>query len=202
MAYSEGFSPRPKIHYGLALPTGSESVAEYIDLDVVSEVELDPLALVLSEGLPDGVEIRGIAEVASNADALQALVDRCTWEFEINPGDGGRAAVEQSVQALMSRDEVELTFERKGKSITENIRPALISATVGAELRTDAVVLTVDLATKPRSIRPSEFLACLEPAVDVGRTCRIEQWTTIDGETQPLLAGSEPSRPVTAQLAS
>ena len=28
--YTEGFSPRPKMHFGLALSTGHESMAEYI----------------------------------------------------------------------------------------------------------------------------------------------------------------------------
>ncbi|HVT77145.1 MAG TPA: TIGR03936 family radical SAM-associated protein, partial [Acidimicrobiales bacterium] len=31
VAYSEGFSPRPRIAFGLALPTGAESSAEYLD---------------------------------------------------------------------------------------------------------------------------------------------------------------------------
>ena len=34
IAYSEGFSPRPKISFGLALPTGNESEAEYLDLEL------------------------------------------------------------------------------------------------------------------------------------------------------------------------
>ena len=31
LVYSEGFSPRPKIAFGLALPTGAESECEYLD---------------------------------------------------------------------------------------------------------------------------------------------------------------------------
>ena len=32
LAYTEGFSPRPQLSFGLALPTGCESVAEYLDV--------------------------------------------------------------------------------------------------------------------------------------------------------------------------
>ena len=32
LAFSEGFSPRPRVSFGLALSTGHESVAEYVDL--------------------------------------------------------------------------------------------------------------------------------------------------------------------------
>ena len=31
LVYSEGFSPRPRIAFGLALPTGAESECEYLD---------------------------------------------------------------------------------------------------------------------------------------------------------------------------
>ena len=35
VAVSAGFTPRPRLSFGLALPTGAESVAEYLDLEVV-----------------------------------------------------------------------------------------------------------------------------------------------------------------------
>ena len=34
VALTEGFSPRPKVHFGLALPTGYESDGEYLDVDL------------------------------------------------------------------------------------------------------------------------------------------------------------------------
>ena len=40
VAYTQGFSPRPQLSFGLALPTGCESVAEYLDVSL--RTELDP----------------------------------------------------------------------------------------------------------------------------------------------------------------
>ena len=34
MAYSQGFSPRPKMSFGLALSTGHESEAEFLELEL------------------------------------------------------------------------------------------------------------------------------------------------------------------------
>lgn len=34
VAFTEGFTPRPKISFGLALPTGAESIAEYVDIEL------------------------------------------------------------------------------------------------------------------------------------------------------------------------
>jgi radical SAM-linked protein len=36
VAYTGGFAPRPRLHFGLALPTGYESHAEYLDVDLTS----------------------------------------------------------------------------------------------------------------------------------------------------------------------
>jgi radical SAM-linked protein len=200
MAYSEGFSPRPKLHYGLALPTGAESLAEYMDIDLATDIDIVGLDKLLSDGMPEGVDITGIAVVPSNALALQAVVDHCTWDFDLIGTDVD--AVSAVAHRLMDRDDVPLTFERKGKQITENVRPALLSATTQPALREGAVVLTVDLATKPRSIRPSEFLTCLEQAGEVRRICRNEQWMTIDGTSLPPLVAGDPSQPVGERLAS
>lgn len=34
VAYSQGYSPRARLHFGLALSTGYESLAEYLDIDL------------------------------------------------------------------------------------------------------------------------------------------------------------------------
>jgi radical SAM-linked protein len=43
VVYSEGFSPRPRLAFGLALPTGDESDGEYVDVRLVDEPESLPL---------------------------------------------------------------------------------------------------------------------------------------------------------------
>jgi hypothetical protein len=40
VAYSAGYSPRPRVSFGLALPTGHESVAEYLDVEVADQTAL------------------------------------------------------------------------------------------------------------------------------------------------------------------
>ena len=37
VSYSQGFSPRPKLAVGLALSTGHESEAEFLDLELAGE---------------------------------------------------------------------------------------------------------------------------------------------------------------------
>ena len=59
VTYSVGFSPRPKLHFGLALSVGHESLAEYLDVDLVSPLSQDDLAALparLSAVLPEGID--------------------------------------------------------------------------------------------------------------------------------------------------
>ena len=60
LAYTQGFSPRPRVSFGLALPTGAESVAEYLDVDLDDAVVTDGLAESLTAALPVGVDVRWV----------------------------------------------------------------------------------------------------------------------------------------------
>jgi len=59
IATSEGFTPRPKVHFGLALSTGHESLGEYLDLD-------------LGPGI---INLRVVGAMPSDAPELGALLE-------------------------------------------------------------------------------------------------------------------------------
>ena len=56
LAYSGGFAPRPKVSFGLALPTGGESECEYLDVELADGAVVDVAVLPgrLSGALPVG----------------------------------------------------------------------------------------------------------------------------------------------------
>ncbi len=76
LAYTNGFSPRPKVSFGLALPTGHESVAEYLDLELAADagVEVGSLPSLLSAALPAGVDVQAVAAIDERAPSLQEEV--------------------------------------------------------------------------------------------------------------------------------
>ena len=43
VAYTEGFSPRPKLSFGLALTVAHESEAEYLDVELTKPIDLEAL---------------------------------------------------------------------------------------------------------------------------------------------------------------
>jgi radical SAM-linked protein len=56
VAYSEGFTRRPKISFGPPLPLGFTGASEYLDVELASAPETDPLA-ELNRLLPSGVRL-------------------------------------------------------------------------------------------------------------------------------------------------
>ena len=86
VAFTEGFTPRPKISFGLALPTGAESIAEYVDIELqravaAADVDLETLPARLSKALPTGFDVLVASEREQGIDSLQEAVTSCTWEL-------------------------------------------------------------------------------------------------------------------------
>lgn len=181
VAYSEGFSPHPKLSFGLALSTGHESLGEYLDVDLAHGVAIDveELPARLDPCLPVGLDVQAAAEIAPGTPSLQQAVTSCTWRIEVT--GLGTTELNEQVDRLLAADQLIATRERKGQPVTDDLRPALLSLTV------DDVTLEAELATQPRGFRPSELVGLLGEGADEGRVCRMHQWITADGaRREPL----------------
>lgn len=195
VATTEGFSPRPRVHFGLALPTGHESLGEYLDVDlcegepIAPELEGAGLAQRLTQMLPEGVEVQATGVVSRSDMSLQQAVTSCTWRIEVPGIDPHEAHAE--AERLVAAESLVVTRQRKGQSVTDDIRPGLIDLTVAgrsqSDMPTPGTVLVAELGTQPRGIRPSELLGLFSPPREEGRVCRTNQWIMLDGaRTEPL----------------
>src|SRR6266550_2638161 len=99
LAWTGGFSPRPKLSFGLALPTGAESLAEYLDLELVpdAEVNAEGLPALLGPALPVGVDVTAVAAVDPRAPSLQEDVESCTWRLGFAPSTDLPTAVDRAL---------------------------------------------------------------------------------------------------------
>lgn len=185
VAYSQGFSPRPRLHFGLALSTGHESLAEYLDVDLVPdaanlpcEENLDVLVGPLSEALPVGIDVVALAVISTSVPSLQQAVTSCRWEIEVRGGTAEDVA--DQVDRLLATPEILLTRERKSKSFTDDVRPYLLELSVSGPTESGTIV-RAHLATQPRGLRSSEFIALLDPEWEEGLVRRTNQLMLLDG---------------------
>jgi radical SAM-linked protein len=187
VAYSEGFSPRPKLSFGLALPTGAESLAEFVDIELVDDHVLGTLADSLQAAMPAGFDVMGIEVVARSAPSLQEDVVACTWELGVR--DRSEADLLEAVERTMSAPTLMLERERKGERRVDDLRPGIESLTVMAG---ENPTLNAVLVTRPRGVRPGELIAvCFpdadDPAALAARVLRINQLIERDGAQRELL---------------
>lgn len=186
-AYSEGFSPRPKLHFGLALSTGYESDAEYLDVDLAADTtpaELETFPDRLSSALPPGMRATAAGTLAPGEPSLQQAVTCCRWRIEVTDRDP--AGLAGPVADALAADTLPLTRVRKGTETTDDIRPYVAGLRVG-EPTARGVELVAELGTQPRSLRPAELLQALDPAAEPGLVVRTHQWIEHDGvRAEPL----------------
>ena len=191
VAYSEGFSPRPKLSFGLALSVAHESDAEYLDVELTEPIDVDDLPRALSAALPDGIDVVGAAELAPGSESLQQAITSCNWRIEVL----GASPVEVTAAVAEALTATELPLERvrKGKTAITDVRPAILELEVTGPTG-DGVELNAHLATSPVSLRPAELVEVLEfDGASEGRVRRPDLCMILDGVRREPVRRPDPS---------
>src|SRR5688572_25037484 len=84
IAYSQGFTPHPKVSYASAAPTGVASEAEYLEIGLRERVDVALLARALDAALSPGLDVLDAVEATVGA-SLADRIDAGSWAIEL-PG--------------------------------------------------------------------------------------------------------------------
>ena len=194
LAYTQGFSPRPKVSFGLALPTGAESVAEYLDVELAPERAPSPDAASparITPALPTGIDVVASAVLAGGGDSLQEAVTSSSWTIET--AGAGHDELLHLVQQALAAHSIVITRERKGRTADEDVRRAILSCSV------DGTRLDCELTAHPRTLRPSELLRAIDTRPDTSLEAvavrRTHQWIERDGARREPLPLDAPGAP-------
>ena len=200
MAMSAGFTPRPKVSFGLALPTGAESLVELLDVtfdetfDVAVDARFDVSELpgILSPALPLGVDVIDADAVSPTVWSLQEDVTATTWVMAV---DAPEIDLDERVAAVLDSPEIWIERERKGERRRDDVRPGILDLRVVtvddmASVLPESWIAGVDgpsrrlveatLTTSGRGVRPTEMAEVLRPGEDpwvtMPRVVRTHQW--------------------------
>jgi radical SAM-linked protein len=205
VAWSGGFSPRPQLSFGLALPTGAESLGEYLDVRLdeaepqvggseAGPVDTTALPGTMSALLPEGIDVQAARFVPHATESLQEAVASCVWELEVLGVAGSELAAR--VEQVLGAPHVVIRRVRKGRPVEDDLRPAIRAMTPmmgsgdGSGGGGTTCRLRAELATHPRGVRPGELLQGLGADLVLVRACRTHQWIERDGARwEPLGSG-------------
>jgi len=183
VAYTEGFSPRPKLSFGLALPTGCESNAEYLDVALREPVAPGEVTSTFSSLLPDGVDVVAAQVLPEGAGSLQEEVTSCRWEIDVPQVDPD--GLGEIVARVLGAGVLPVTRERKGRPVTDDLRPSVLALSSARPSGTGSV-LVAELGTRPRGVRPAELAQVM--GIELGLARRTNQWIERDGSRwEPLV---------------
>jgi radical SAM-linked protein len=171
IAYSQGFTPHPKISYASAAPTGVASEAEYLEIGLRAEVVPADLVRALDAALSPGLDV--LDAVVAGPGSLADRIDASGWRIEL-PGiapDQARHAVER----FLAAPEVPVERLTKQGRRTLDARGPVVRLTV-AEREDDApsevtaapcAILDLVVRQVTPSVRPDDVLSGLRVAADL-----------------------------------
>jgi radical SAM-linked protein len=202
IAYSQGFTPHPKISYASAAPTGVASEAEYLEIGLQEAVDPAELRAALDAALSPGLDVLD-AVVASEGTSLAERIGASRWRLELSGVDS--ASARQAVSAFLAADEVLVERMTKQGKRSFDARGAVTSFVVsddslapsGADGTPCAIIDLVVRQVTP-AVRPDDVLsglhvvAGLEPPVPPRATRLAQGMLTPQGEiVDPLDADRE-----------
>jgi radical SAM family uncharacterized protein/radical SAM-linked protein len=117
MRFSEGFHPLPKISFTNPLPVGTESLVEFVDLDLVRYMRAEEFQKRLNAELPLGLRIIHASEMALKGRPLPTVFE--TDRFLVSLEDIGKAFSAEELrdrlhQALQKEALILIQDKKKG----------------------------------------------------------------------------------------
>ncbi len=101
LAYSEGFSPHPRISLAAPLPIGVTSEAELMDIFCTKWVSPHFFTAAVSQQLPPGIEILQVYSIALTLPSLQSQVGYAEYKVEVET-EKKQKDVESAINSLLS----------------------------------------------------------------------------------------------------
>jgi radical SAM-linked protein len=157
IAYSQGFSPHPKVSYAGAAPMGAASEAEYLEISLTRACDPTDVARSLDAALPAGLDVVEVVEAGGEplADRLQASL----WRIEM-PG-AEPTSLAAAVSRFLAAGSVEVRRLTKNGSRMLDARAAVVRLELVVDRDAGAPVLLAVIRNLTPTVRPDDLVAAL-----------------------------------------
>jgi radical SAM-linked protein len=175
LAYTEGFSPHPRLSLAAPLPVGVTSQAELMDVFLSKWVSPHFFTAAVSQQLPNGIKIVQAHPVALTMPSLQSQVSYAEYEVEIET-EKDKQGVESVLTSLLAAEQLPWHHERDTGTRNYDLR-ALINdlwltswhngyGNIGMRLRCDSsgsgrpeqVAIALGFTQHPRAINRTKLI--------------------------------------------
>ena len=166
--HTQGFNPGPKVSFSPALPVGTESLAEYLDIDLV-EVISDEAQLLhnINAQLPTGLTIQSIADVPVKKGSA-AMKNRTCYQIRFDQDLSGEDR--EKLENFMNSESLTISKFRKGKKHVMDVRKQVESLVESGNDSLEMVLISEEgkAASKPVEILKAILNLTDEQSLDMG----------------------------------
>ncbi len=178
MAYSQGYSPHPKVSWVGAAPTGAASEAEYVEIQLVEHVDPEVVRAELDAALPDGLTV--LEGVLAGPGGLAERIEASAWRIEVRG-----VTVEQLRQAthtLLAAPKLHVERVTKDGRRSLDARAAIVSLDVvddptvmpaPDQLGRCGILMAVVRQASP-AVRPDDVLSALGAVAGFPSSVRVK----------------------------
>lgn len=175
LAYSEGFSPHPRMSLAAPLPVGVTSEAELMDVFITMPVSPHWFTSAVSQQLPAGIAMLGVYQIAPTVPSLQSKLRYAEYRVEVEAeNDSGEIA--SAISALLSLENLPWHHQRDTGQRSYDLRALIeelelvdwrqphgairmkLRCGSGGSGRPEQVTLALGLARYPRSIHRTRLI--------------------------------------------
>ena len=148
LAYSQGFHPMPKASFFSALPVGTESFAEWVEIELTENLDVENLKAKINRQLPEGIHITHIKRVSSSEKKLRPKASR----FLITLVDTTFSEV-SLMKFLQSKHFEVVKINKKGEHIVD-ARSLVMVMKIVSPAKIDLTIRQTDTLT----LKPAEII--------------------------------------------
>jgi radical SAM-linked protein len=175
LAYSEGFTPHPRISLAAPLAVGMTSQAELMDVILSHWMSPQMFASQVKEQLPVGLTITDMKSVGLTESSLQAIVRFAEYRVDVETTMSA-AGIEVAIQSLLTATEIPWEHERDTGVHRYDLRPLIDEiwfvdlyeylCTIGMRLRCSSsgagrpeqVTKAMGLSQRPRTVHRTKLI--------------------------------------------
>ena len=151
LSMTEGFHPKPRVAFPSALPLGTESLDEVVEIELSEDLPVRDLFARLSNDRQPGLTIQRVARLPQGFGKAQ--LERTDYTVTLSPAVATET-VADAIEALKQQGVV--TVERKKKTIQAHVESHIPRLELG-----DGVLHLSLAATDAASLRPDDVLTLL-----------------------------------------
>lgn len=116
--YSEGFHPRPKMSFGSPISLGTEAYNEIMDFETDAEISNEEVVKRLNESSVLGFKVHKVEEVPRKSSIMEEFTNM------LYTVEGSQEDMDK-LEKLFNRNEILEVREKKGKTVTRNLKERL-----------------------------------------------------------------------------